>query len=74
MCIVTGIIIQSKFFYLSIGREPITRPAHAQLRPTVFRGKIFFLPMHKRNHAFLLLAIAPACIKMADRFASRGYS
>ena len=57
MCIVTGIIIQSKFLYLSIGREPITRPAHAQFRPNVFAPKYLFYSCINETTLFSFLQL-----------------
>ena len=85
LCVINVIIIRYKFFFLCIGRTPTTWPANNSLQimvcscamsPTVFGFKCLaesnILLMRKRNHAFLLLAIALSS-RMADRFASQRY-
>ena len=87
LCVINVIIIRYKFFFLCIGRTPTTWPANNSLQimvcwawcamsPIVFGFKCLaesrVLFMRKRNHAFLLLAIALTS-RMADRFASGRY-
>ena len=85
LCVINVIIIRYKFFFLCIGRTRTTWPANNSLQimvcscamsPTVFGFKCLaesnILLMRKRNHAFLLLAIALSS-RMEDRFASRRY-
>ena len=85
LCVINVIIIRYKFFFLCIGRTPTTWPGNNSLQimvcscamsPIVFGFKCLaesnILLTRKRNHAFLLLAIALSS-RMADRFASRRY-
>ena len=71
------IIIQSKFFFLFIGREPTRRPANNCLQIMVCsimcNAVQQCLAADKRKPCFSP-SCDRSCVKMADGFASQGYS